>query len=435
MASELAHRVVANRRVLVTTDVPFWKQMNGSHLRIASLVHGLAAEGLKVAIWFIGPVSSRERRRLARNAPHLQWFFCETWLDRLARKFRRPAKTSVNDSAPSTSREPTNSVVVDDPIPHFIDPQIKPRFRKIVESWNPEFIVVEYLSLASLIDCFSREETSQRKLRWILDAHDVLSARHAQAIERGERSWLPISPTTELKWAQRFDVVWAIRGSDGEFFQQSKTRVAVVGHPAQGEPLEPRDTQANPCVFGFVGGDSEANRRGLDWLLSQVWSEVKQSAPTAELWIGGSIGEATERMRQEGIRSDEQLNGVHWFGRFDQPEDYYSRIDIALNPVDLDSGLKIKSIEAVGMGRPLVTRTAGAQGLDFLPPRVVLVAEDPKPFAFSMIGLARSASFREESQRAAAIAARQTLTPTKVYGPAVESLARLANEADTSEYK
>lgn len=440
-AIDMTKRLLLNRRLMFATDVPFWRQANGSHLRILSLIQGLAAEGLQVAVWFVGSVSGKERRRLARQVPHVTWFFCETWLDRLAHKYlphTAGAKSRASAARATSSLEPT-SKTLDDPIARFLDRAVVSRFWKRVEAWKPEFVIVEYLSLASLMD---RPQGNKRKgivpcsPSWILDAHDVLSTRHTQALAQSETSWLELDASTELKWAKRFDVVWAIQNSDAQFFEQSESpQVCVVGHPALSEPLEPRDGLNEPCVFGFVGGESRANREALDWLIENVWYRVRALAPTAELWLGGSIGEATERMRQEGIRDQAHLSGIHWFGRFDDPADFYQRIDVALNSVSLISGLKIKSIEALGFGRPLVTRSPGAMGLENFVPPVVLVADDHETFVQMMVAFSRSASFREEAQRAANLAAQRRLTPNQVYRSALESLVKLAQKADTAKYK
>ena len=51
-------------------------------------------------------------------------------------------------------------------------------------------------------------------------------------------------------------------------------------------------------------------------------------------------------------------------GRVDDLRDFYERSDLIINPDMLKSGLKVKCVEALSYGRPLVCTAAASTGID-----------------------------------------------------------------------
>ncbi|HAN97545.1 MAG TPA: hypothetical protein DCQ98_09025 [Planctomycetaceae bacterium] len=382
------------RRLLVVTDVPFWRRRNGSHARIATLLATLAGRGFRTRVRMLGQFDRSERRRAIESGSPCEWSFDERWFDRLGRTVsnlfgggRSEAPEGVSVSRASDSGSPTPSsesepFALPDPIPRFLDPRHGIRFAAEVGAFRPDVVLIEYLSLASLLDHLP--STIERPIT-LLDAHDVLSSRHRAALARGETSWLAIDEGTELRWAGRFDLVAAIQSPDRDFFARALgDRAIEVGHGLIGPTLPGREG-GDSVRFGMFAGDGQANRRGAMWLIEQVWPRVREALPTSELELAGTLQ----------IDRSVEAEGVVRRGPVDQPIDFYRRIDVALNPVDFASGLKIKSVEALAFGRPLVTRAAGAIGLETADGRAVLRGDDPASFAEAMIELGRSASMRE----------------------------------------
>jgi glycosyltransferase involved in cell wall biosynthesis len=101
---------------------------------------------------------------------------------------------------------------------------------------------------------------------------------------------------------------------------------------------------------------------------------------------------------------------------FPTPGEYYKSIDIAINPVLYGSGLKIKTVEAIAYGIPLVTTSAGAQGLHEESGRSFLLADTPEAFAAAICRLAASSDLRCQLSTQSRSFARQHLTPAACFG-------------------
>ena len=74
-------------------------------------------------------------------------------------------------------------------------------------------------------------------------------------------------------------------------------------------------------------------------------------------------------------------SGVTLHGIVDDLDEIYRRIDIVINPVRVGSGLKIKNVEALANGLPLVTTSHGAEGMEDGAGTAFLVADTPQDFA------------------------------------------------------
>ena len=78
----------------------------------------------------------------------------------------------------------------------------------------------------------------------------------------------------------------------------------------------------------------------------------------------------------------------------------YQRADVVINPISIGTGLKIKNIEALGFGKPLVTTSVGAEGLESGSQLAFLVADTAQDFANAVIGILQdSGLYRQLSSK------------------------------------
>jgi glycosyltransferase involved in cell wall biosynthesis len=87
--------------------------------------------------------------------------------------------------------------------------------------------------------------------------------------------------------------------------------------------------------------------------------------------------------------------GIEVTGRVDSVEPYYRRAAIAVCPIRYGGGTRIKILEAMSFGRPVVATTVGAEGIDAEPGRDILIADTPRAFAEACLGLLRDPALRE----------------------------------------
>ena len=185
-------------------------------------------------------------------------------------------------------------------------------------------------------------------------------------------------------------------------------RALCVPHPVM---FARQPVRAQGRVLGFVASGWRGNVDALDWFAHEVWPAL--DGVTAELHVWGSVCQVWEP--PVGVTAI-----AHGF-----VADYtaiWGSIDVAINPVRWGSGLKIKNVEALGHGVPLVTTHEGARGLDDDTGRRFRVADDPDGFAQHCRELLADAALRELTGARAHDYAALHFSPQTCFAPLIREL-------------
>jgi glycosyltransferase involved in cell wall biosynthesis len=114
-----------------------------------------------------------------------------------------------------------------------------------------------------------------------------------------------------------------------------------------------------------------------------------------------------------------QYPNIEFLGFVDDLPSFYQNAKMAISPLLEGTGVKIKNIEAIEYGLPIVTTSIGAQGLERFINRGLLIADTPKNFAEAIIKLCNNDEFFEsqmlsfEYSRKEAIAEQNDLLDLK----------------------
>lgn len=81
------------------------------------------------------------------------------------------------------------------------------------------------------------------------------------------------------------------------------------------------------------------------------------------------------------------LPNVTVTGGVERVEPYYQDADVVIVPIRYGGGTRIKILEALALGRAVVSTTIGAEGLDLRPGEDILIADSPDDFAAACLRL------------------------------------------------
>ena len=230
--------------------------------------------------------------------------------------------------------------------------------------------------------------------RCILDAHNLewrvvsqLAARspgHRRWAYRATEGW---TRAYERRLARTVGGVWAVSRDEGEWFEEAGAhRVWVIPNGVD-LPTRPPPLPAAP-VLVFVGSlQGLFNRDGVEWFLETCWPSVRGAIPDVTLILAGRGG---DDLRAEGVES---------LGFVDDLSGVYARGSVAIAPLRLGAGTRLKVPEAMAYGRPVVSTPVGAEGHSLTDEDGVLIAASSEGFAAACIGLLR------DPERAARIGA------------------------------
>jgi hypothetical protein len=155
-----------------------------------------------------------------------------------------------------------------------------------------------------------------------------------------------------------------------------------------------------PLKIGFIGNlGFHPNRVGVEWLLKKVLPILTQAGFKGQFLIAGR--NACKSIQELAS----QYANVRLLGEITDLEEFYSDLSYLAVPHLQGSGVRMKTLEAITRGIPVLTHPEGAQGIDpslVVSPQVTLLpdANDWASFLNSRLGLIDRAQILEANPEA-----------------------------------
>lgn len=240
----------------------------------------------------------------------------------------------------------------------------------------------------------------------VLDAHEIahdLSRQVARSADGWSRRLYGA-----LNWRKlRRDEMSAFRAADGIcacsdadrrrlLSELPAARVAVIPNAADVEHYCPRACDPPPdgrtvVFFGLLS--TLPNIDGVRFLVREIWPRIVARRPQARCRIIGS----------GAPREVRDLAGptVEVAGFVEDLRPHLASAAAVAVPLRLGGGTRLKIVEAMAMGKAVVSTPLGAEGIGAVPGRDLLLAADPERFAAAVIRLLDDAALAARIGRAA----------------------------------
>ncbi len=179
-------------------------------------------------------------------------------------------------------------------------------------------------------------------------------------------------------------------------------------------PVPAFDSLENTLVY--VGTLTwEANIEGLIWFVEGAWKNLKLAFPDLKLYIIGKNPDP--RLTDLATRFD----GIIITGFVVDLEEYFTRCKVNVIPLRFGSGMKVKTINGLCRGIPIVTTTIGAEGLNVTHGKDIFIHDELAGFSEKISLLLKDKQVWES------LAAESKKTAAKYY--TWESLYKILDEA------
>lgn len=120
-----------------------------------------------------------------------------------------------------------------------------------------------------------------------------------------------------------------------------------------------------------------ANHDAVTWFLKDIFPLIRNEAPEVKLIITGDRGDI----------SFPSQPGVHFTGFLEDVKPAIASSWISLAPIRMGGGTRLKILESMSLGTPVVSTSKGAEGLAVAHNEHLLLADTPQEFARQVIRL------------------------------------------------
>lgn len=184
-------------------------------------------------------------------------------------------------------------------------------------------------------------------------------------------------------------------------------------------PMQP--PVAEPVV-GMIGSMHwEPSRSAAERLITRIWPLIKQRVPQARLYIAGwNAGQYLKKYSsQQDLTLAENL---------DHPTEFFSRAAVLVYAPSSASGMKVKVMESMAYGVPVVTTWEGVEGIDYENGRQCWVGNTDEDLAGQVCGLLEDSEQRRQMRGAARLLIEQRYSPLPVVDKMVAVYQQLIGE-------
>ena len=284
---------------------------------------------------------------------------------------------------------PKPSVVVTS---HY--PEMAARVQQLASDWEPE-CVIAFTFIAAPYALAVRSAQRIVDIDYLM--WPVLKLAHQQA--RGPfgrlRSWLAYRKFQRYeRWLYgQFDLGLVVSDGDRraavDLIGLPMSRVGVVPNGVDTSFHRPLSVEPKPNTLVYNGALTyTANYDAMDYFLREIFPIIRVQVPEAHLTITG----ATTNVPIAAL----PVNGhVTFSGYLKDIRPEVAGSWVCVVPLRLGGGTRLKILEAMALGIPVVSTSKGAEGLDIETGKHLLIGDTPSEFAAQTVRVLREPGLRK----------------------------------------
>ncbi|WP_257666454.1 glycosyltransferase [Parapedobacter tibetensis] len=264
-------------------------------------------------------------------------------------------------------------------ISNFTTDYSRSQFNKVIKTHSYDYIVISYAFWADLV---KNNRNIGHSTMTIIDAHDFITAQEQPKVDIK----LGSAFSDEIERLRVFDEIWAVSADEYYVFSQlCRKPVRLIPICADADSDEIASDKEFDLIF--VGGDNPHNVKSIQWFFDEVYPKLP---PSLRICIVGKINTVLP-VYPNVVKIKQAVN----LGA------YYRKSRIAICPMLSGTGTKVKVIEALAYGLPVVCSPRGVDGLLNKRDNGCLIAETAESFANLIQRLSADMDFYASTQNQA----------------------------------
>ena len=259
-------------------------------------------------------------------------------------------------------------------VERFISENFKARLTEILEKEQFDVVQLEMLFMTPYVETIRQHS----KAMIVLRAHNVehkIWERIAKETKFFVKRWYinHLAKTLkeyELNALETVDGVAAITRKDAAFFRKYCSKPIIdIPYGIYPEEFTPKyEIEGKPKFYHIGSMNWMPNEEGIRWFIDEVLPKTVEKVPDFVYHLAG-------RSMPEWLTSIKDPH-IDVIGEVPDAKEFVSQHDVAIVPLLSGSGIRIKIIESMAMGKTVITTRVGAEGILYDEEVNLIIAEN-----------------------------------------------------------
>jgi len=179
----------------------------------------------------------------------------------------------------------------------------------------------------------------------------------------------------EIKTVNKFDGIAAITSKDAEQLKVLGCKKPIcdipLGIDLNNYSIVPSYLEI-PSLFHIGSMNWMPNEEAVKWFISNVWDDIHAEYPTLKLYLAG-------RNMPDWLLEMKMPN-IEIVGEVEDALTFISSKQIMIVPLLSGSGMRVKIMEGMALGKIIISTTIGAEGIDYENGKNIVLADSPEEF-------------------------------------------------------
>lgn len=262
--------------------------------------------------------------------------------------------------------------------PELVTLRFKRAFKKILKNNDYDYIFINYASWATLVE---GNHFTKKSIK-VIDTHDFITAQLQKKVNIGQAF------KEEIRRISLFDIALTISVEEQYIFSQFCKNKVVLAPMMLDKPQNLHASNEKSFDLIYIASNNIHNQKAAKWFFKDVYPLLPTSV---QICVIGQINEhlSIKAPNIVSVNFAEDLSI------------YYQNAKVALCPMLTGTGTKIKVVEALSYGLPIVCNTRGIDGLINKTDNGCLVSDDPVEFGNNIMKLLTDESeYKKQAENA-----------------------------------
>lgn len=263
-------------------------------------------------------------------------------------------------------------------VERFISTEFNDKLETLLNNQSFDIVQIETLFMSPYINTIRKYS----KAKIILRAHNIEHLIWKRVAENYKNPFKKFYvghlartlETYERQIVDAYDGIIPITAKDAIFFK-SLTDIPILPLPFGVDTTKIKSSvniKPEMALFHIGSMNWIPNEEGIKWFIDDVWPIVEDKLPEIKLYLAG-------REMPEWLLKLKRKN-IIVVGEVDDAHDFIRSKSISIAPLFSGSGIRIKIIESMALGKAVISTSIGAEGINIKNEKNILIANSAIDF-------------------------------------------------------